>query len=78
MERARKLAADIKARRLGLEAEKANLGDHPSYVRAKKYRDEDAARINGMVIGLTFAIGDPLNMQAAEDLIKEVLLCSSS
>lgn len=66
---ATRLAQEIHARRTGQAAEEANLKDHPTYVRAKKYREQDAARINGMVIALTFILGVPHHMASAEDFI---------
>jgi hypothetical protein len=70
----RNLAEEIHARRLGLAGEEANLapGGHATYVRAKKHREEDRARINGMVIALTFVLGRPLDIPAAEAFIAEV------
>jgi hypothetical protein len=68
---ARKLADAVKAQRIGLDNEDA-LADgivHRSYARAKKYREQDRARINGMVIALTYVLGKPNDMALAETFI---------
>ncbi len=58
---ARKPTEDIAARRRGQAAEEANLlpGGHPTYARCKRDRDQDSARVNGIVIALTYLLGSP-------------------
>jgi hypothetical protein len=70
---ARKLADDIKARRTGLDNEDrlANGIELSHYARAKKYREQDRARVNGMVIALTYMLGSPLDMRLAEQFIED-------
>lgn len=67
-----RLASEIKHQRIGLRNEDAQAEGivHRSYARAKKYRDMDRARINGMVIALTYVLGEPLNMAVAEAFIE--------
>lgn len=77
-ERITRLAQEIAALRLGLKAEESNLADHPTYVRARKYREQDSARINGMVIALTFMLGCPRDMAAAEAFIRGVTAAPSA
>jgi hypothetical protein len=70
-ERATRLALEIKHRRIGLANENAQAEGETlrHYARAKKYREQDAARINGMVIGLTYVLGIPFDMAKAEEFI---------
>lgn len=70
---ARALADDIHARRNGLDNEDRLAAGVAlsSYARARKWRDQDRARVNGMVIGLTYLLGSPLDMAAAEQFIAE-------
>lgn len=73
-ERARQLAHDIKGRRNGLASEELLLigrGPHTKLCRPAKYRDLDQARINGMVIALTYLLGRPSDMQLAEAFIED-------
>jgi hypothetical protein len=72
-ERATRLANEIKHRRIGLANEdtQAEGTTLRHYARAKKYREQDAARINGMVIALTFALGSPNDMAKAEAFIEK-------
>lgn len=72
-ERARTLADEIAAQRRGLAHEESDEMKtyHPTYVRAKKHRDAERNRINGMVIALTYMLGRPLDMQLAEEFIMD-------
>lgn len=75
-ERARKLADEIKARRNGRAIEEAYLDPssrhyRPSYVPSKRIREQEDARINGMVIALTFILGRPNDKQLAEQFIED-------
>lgn len=70
---ARQLASEIRHRRIGLANEDLTAAGiiHRSYARSKKLRDEDRARLNGMVLALTYVLGKPSDMQAAEALIAD-------
>ena len=70
-ERARELAEAIRHERIGLANEDAQAAGvvHKSYARAAKYRDQDRAKIQGEVIGLTYMMGRPLDIALAEAFI---------
>lgn len=71
-ESARALAREIRARRIGLDNEdRLAVPGTPlrSHARAAKWRALDRAQVNGMVIGLTYMLGEPLDMAAAEAFI---------
>lgn len=65
------LADEIRARRTGLDNEdrQAEGTTLRHYARAKKYREQDRARVNGMVIALSYVLGEPLDMPKAEEFI---------
>lgn len=70
---ARHIADEIKHRRNGLnyeESENMRLY-HPTYVRARKHRDQDRSQINGMVIALTYVLDRPNDMTLAEAFIAD-------
>ena len=71
-ERAEKLAEDIRAERIGLDGEDARAEPGTplrSYSRAKKYREQDRAKLNGMRIALSYLLGVPMDMQLADAFI---------
>lgn len=72
-ERARQLADEIKAQRKGLDEEDAQAAGvvHRSYARAKKYRDQDRAKLRGMVIAISFMLGRPNDVPLAEEFITD-------
>lgn len=41
-----------------------------SHARAKKYRDQDRAKINGYRIALSYVLGCPLNMPKTDAFIR--------
>lgn len=72
---ARRLAVDIRARINGLDNED-RLADGEQlrhYARARKYREQDRARVNGMIIGLTYMLGAPLDMAGAQLFINQAI-----
>lgn len=68
---ARQLADDIRHTRAGLDNEDRLAADHRVHARAKKWRDLDRAKLNGMVIALTFVLGQPRDLQLAEQFIED-------
>lgn len=71
--RARRLADEIKARTRGLDHEdvQAVTPGWMSHARAKKHRDQDRARVNGMTIALTYMLDAPLDMELARQFIED-------
>jgi hypothetical protein len=70
---ARAIAAEIASRRAGLAAQDRHAAEFPA-VRSNfpgSRRAQDLACISGMVIALSFVIGAPYDVQAAEDLIRQ-------
>ena len=69
---ARAIAAEIRSRRAGLAQDRHAEG-FPASRRnpPESRRAQELACINGMVIALSFVIGTPYDMQAAEDLIRQ-------
>lgn len=76
---ARQLADEIKARTRGLNHEdvQAITPGWMNHARARKYRDQDRARVNGMTIALTYLLGRPLDMQLAEKFIEDAPPCET-
>ncbi len=71
-EAAWQLANEIGKWRKGLQSEEEMLtsrGPHTCYVRARKYRDLDQARINSTVIALTCVLDAPPDMRRTEAFI---------
>lgn len=70
---ARQIANEIKHLRTGLAVEDGQAEGivHRSYARSKKLRDQDRAKIQGMVIAMTYALGRPNDMQLAEQFIAD-------
>jgi hypothetical protein len=70
---ARGLADEIKHLRTGLDNEDKQAAgvELRHHARAKKWRDQDRAKIQGMVIALSFLLGRPNDVQLAEEFIED-------
>jgi hypothetical protein len=70
---ARQIADEIRHQSTGLDNEDRQAAGIAlsSYARAKKYRDQDRAKVNGMRIALTFVLGRPNDMQLADAFIAD-------
>lgn len=70
---AEQLADEIRARTKGLDHEdvQAVTPGWMSHARAKKYRDQDRAQVNGMRIALSYVLGCPLDMQKTDAFIAQ-------
>jgi hypothetical protein len=73
-ENAARLALEIAYQTTGLDNEDKQAEGEAlrHYARAKKHRDADRARINGMTIALTYVLGRPMDMAVARAFIAEV------
>lgn len=67
------IAAEIRCRRRELANQDRHAAAFPASRQnpSRSQRAEDLARIDGLVIALTLAIGRPYDMRAAEDLISQ-------
>lgn len=70
---AQAIAAEIRGRRRELANQDRHAAAFPASRQnpSRSQRAEDLARIDGLVIALTLAIGRPYDMRAAEDLISQ-------
>jgi hypothetical protein len=70
---ARRIADEIKARTNGLAVEESHLtpGGHSTFVRARKWRDQDRSEINGMRIALSFVLGNGFDMHLTDEFIAD-------
>lgn len=71
LEIAERIADEIRAQAKGLDYEdnQAVTPGVASRARAKKYRDLDRAKINGMRIALSYILGCPLDFQKTDAFI---------
>lgn len=71
MEAAEAIADMIRHETLGLDNEdrSAETPGLKSRARARKYRDQDRAKVNGYRIALSYVLGAPLDMQKTDAFI---------
>lgn len=67
---ATELARQIRVQQQALDAE---LRRPQKERRAQKYRERQIGQVNGMLIGLSYIIGQPCNVPAAEDWMETAL-----
>lgn len=67
------IAAEIRARRETLADDQRHARRHPRsrQILTRRQRQAEAAFINGLLLALTHAIGQPYDISAAEMLISE-------